>query len=159
MAITVGVAAFAVAISGPTAAAVFRRILPYAGRIAGAIVLLTGLYVSYYGYYEIRLFFTEASPDDPIINAAGTVQTWLARQVDTIGAWPLLAALIAVTAMVTGQQLLARRRRDEPTAQESEGERPADQDGNHHGKHASSHACTDKSVDTRHDHPKSAAQQ
>jgi cytochrome c biogenesis protein CcdA len=159
MTITVGVAAFAVAISGPTAAAVFRRILPYAGRIAGVIVLLTGLYVSYYGYYEIRLFFTEASPDDPIVKAAGTVQTWLAHQVDTIGAWPLLAALIAVAAMVTGQQLLARRRRDEPPAQESLGERPADQEVNNHGKHASSHARTDKSVDAHYDDPKSAAQQ
>jgi cytochrome c biogenesis protein CcdA len=139
MAITVGVAACAVALFGSTASAAFRRILPHAGRIAGVIALLTGLYVSYYGYYEIRLFFTEASPDDPVIKAAGTVQTWLARQVDAIGAGPLLAVLIALAATATGLQLLARRRRDQPPARESYRDHPADRESNRHGKHANSH--------------------
>lgn len=111
MSITVGVAAFAVALAGSAAGAAFRRILPYAGRIAGVIVLLTGLYVTYYGYYEIRLFFGNGNPDDPIVNAVGTVATWLARQVDTIGAWPLLGVVIAVTATAVTWHILARRRR------------------------------------------------
>jgi cytochrome c biogenesis protein CcdA len=47
MAITVGVAALAVALAGSSAATASRRILPHVGRIAGVIVLLTGLYVTW----------------------------------------------------------------------------------------------------------------
>lgn len=111
MAITVGVAALAVAFVGSTATRAMRRILPSIGRIAGAVVLLTGLYVTYYGYYEIRLYFTDASADDPVIQAAGVVQTWLVRHVDAVGAWPLLGVLAALAASVLGWRFLTRRRK------------------------------------------------
>jgi cytochrome c biogenesis protein CcdA len=110
MAITVGVAALAVALIGSSAAAAIRRILPYLGRVAGAVVLLTGLYVTYYGFYEIRLFFTGAGPGDPIVEAAAAVQTWLVRQVDSLGVWPLLGVLAALAAVAYGWRFLARRR-------------------------------------------------
>jgi cytochrome c biogenesis protein CcdA len=108
MAITVGVAALAVALAGSSAATASRRILPHVGRIAGVIVLLTGLYVTYYGYYEIRLFFTDAGPNDPIIEAAASIQGWLARQVDTLGAWPLLAALAVLGLATLGWRVRVR---------------------------------------------------
>ncbi|GFG72223.1 cytochrome c biogenesis CcdA family protein [Mycolicibacter senuensis] len=96
MSITVGVAALAVALAGSgadsKATSALRRVLPYVGRIAGVIVLLTGLYVTYYGYYEIRLYFAGAEADDPVIHAAGAVQSWLADRVDALGVWPLLGA-------------------------------------------------------------------
>jgi len=111
MAITVGVAALAVAFVGPSATGAIRRILPYIGRVAGAVVLLTGLYVTYYGYYEIRLYFTDASPDDPIIEAAGVVQTWLVRHVDAVGVWPLLGMLAALAGAALGSRILVRRRK------------------------------------------------
>lgn len=111
MAVTVGVAALAVALAGSSAAGTIRRILPHVGRIAGAVVLLTGLYVTYYGFYEIRLFFTDAGPNDPIIEAAASLQSWLARRVDTMGVWPLLAAVAALVAVAAGGRLLGRRRR------------------------------------------------
>ncbi len=90
MALTVGVAALAVALLGSSATGSIRRILPYINRIAGTIVLLTGLYVTYYGYYEIRLFFTGGSANDPIIEGAAAIQSWLAHGVDMLGAWPLV---------------------------------------------------------------------
>jgi cytochrome c biogenesis protein CcdA len=111
MAITVGVAALAVALAGSAVGAAFRRVLPYVGRITGVVVLLTGLYVTYYGFYEIRVFFAEASPDDPVVKVAGTVQSWLARQVDAVGARPLLAVLVALAAAAAGWHILAVRRR------------------------------------------------
>jgi cytochrome c biogenesis protein CcdA len=111
MSITVGVAAMAVALAGASAASSFRRILPHIGRIVGAVVLLTGLYVTYYGYYEIRLFFTDAGPNDPIIEAAAVVQGWLARQVNALGAMPLLGVLVAlVVVAAVGWRVQARRR-------------------------------------------------
>lgn len=96
MSITVGVAALAVALAGSSATSALRRVLPYVGRIAGVIVLLTGLYVTYYGYYEIRLYFAGAEADDPVIHAAGAVQSWLADRVDALGVWPLLGATVAL---------------------------------------------------------------
>ena len=39
-----------------------RRILPYVNRIGGAVLILVGLYVGYYGYYEIRLFTAGGDP-------------------------------------------------------------------------------------------------
>jgi cytochrome c biogenesis protein CcdA len=110
MTITVGVAALAVALAGSSATRVVRRILPHAGRIGGVIVLLAGLYVTYYGYYEIRLFFANASPDDQIVKTAGVVQAWLVQRVDTVGVWPLLAALAVLVATAIGSWALARRR-------------------------------------------------
>lgn len=99
MSITVGVAALAVALAGSSATSALRRVLPYVGRIAGVIVLVTGLYVTYYGYYEIRLYFaggSGAEADDPVIHAAGAVQSWLADRVDALGVWPLLGAALAL---------------------------------------------------------------
>ncbi len=110
MAITVGVAALAVAFAGSSATGMIRRILPYVGRLAGAVVLLTGLYVTYYGYYEIRLYFTDASPDDPIIQAAGALQTWLVRRVEAVGVWPLLGVLVALWASALAWRILTRRK-------------------------------------------------
>lgn len=110
MTVTVGVAALAVALAGSAATGALRRILPHVGRIAGIVVLLTGIYVTYYGYYEIRLYFTNASPDDPVINGAGVVQGWLARQVDTLGVWPLLGVLLALVATAIGWRIVTRHR-------------------------------------------------
>jgi cytochrome c biogenesis protein CcdA len=110
MALTVGVAAITVALAGASAAGALRRILPHIGRIVGAVVLLTGLYVTYYGSYEIRLFFTDAGPDDPIIEAASRVQSWLASQVNALGVWPLLGILVALVLVMAGCRVLARRR-------------------------------------------------
>ena len=33
-----------------------RRILPYVNRISGVLLVIVGLYVGYYGVYELRLF-------------------------------------------------------------------------------------------------------
>lgn len=110
MALTVGVAALAVALLGSSAAGWIRRILPYINRIAGAIVLLTGLYVTYYGYYEIRLFFADGDANDPIIEGAGAVQNWLAGRVDVLGAWPLAVVLLAIVAVALLWRVRTRRR-------------------------------------------------
>jgi cytochrome c biogenesis protein CcdA len=110
MSITVGAAALAVAVAGASATSALRRVLPHVGRIAGVIVLLTGLYVTYYGYYELRLYFTGAGTDDVVVRTAGAVQSWLAGWVDDLGAGPLLAVIGLLVAVVVGRWALARRR-------------------------------------------------
>lgn len=109
MTITVGVAAAAVALAGASATATFRRVLPFVGRIAGVVVLLTGLYVAYYGYYEVRLYFTGADTDDPVVRAAGAVQGRLADWVNGLSPWLSLTVAVALVAAGFGWHAASRR--------------------------------------------------
>lgn len=95
-----------------------RRILPYVNGISGALLVLVGAYVAYYGVYEIRLFHGSGDPADPVIGAAGRVQAALARWVHEHGGWPWLALLLAVPTMVVAigfsRRAAGSRRRPAP---------------------------------------------
>jgi cytochrome c biogenesis protein CcdA len=101
--LVVGVLAVAAALASTAVVDRMRRIVPYVNRLSGALLVVVGLYVGYYGLYEIRLFWANGSPDDPVIAAAGRVQGALAGWVHRHGAWPwavALAALLLVTLLV-----------------------------------------------------------
>jgi cytochrome c biogenesis protein CcdA len=93
-ALVVGTLAVSVAVAGSALADPLRRIMPYVNRIGGAALILVGLYVAYYGYYEIRLF-AGGDPADPVIAAAGRVQGAIAGWVHRQGPWPWLVLLAA----------------------------------------------------------------
>jgi cytochrome c biogenesis protein CcdA len=92
----VGVLAVAVAFASSALIDRMRRILPYVNRISGALLVAVGLYVGYYGFYEVRLFVLNGSPMDPVIAAAGRLQGGLAGWVHQHGAWPWALALAAL---------------------------------------------------------------
>lgn len=100
-ALIVGSLAVAVALAGSAFIDRMRRILPYVNRFGGAVLILVGLYVGYYGYYEVRLFHAGGSPDDPVVAAAGRLQGAIAGWVHQHGGWPwlLLLALLLVAAL------------------------------------------------------------
>ncbi len=108
MGLVVAVLAVAAALASTAVATGIRRVLPHVPKIGGALLLVTGAYVGYYGYYEIQLFHGNGQPDDPIVDAAGEIQSTLVGWVDAIGPVPLVAALVV---LVTGGVLLTRRRR------------------------------------------------
>ncbi|WP_101946857.1 cytochrome c biogenesis CcdA family protein [Mycobacterium sp. 3519A] len=113
--LVVGVLAVAAAVTASTVTARIRRIMPYVNRISGALLVVVGGYVGYYGFYEIRLFGGNGSPEDPVIGAAGRVQAAIAGWVHQHGAWPWLAALAVV--VVAAFSVRARyRRADRATA-------------------------------------------
>ncbi|QLL09209.1 cytochrome c biogenesis CcdA family protein [Mycobacterium vicinigordonae] len=89
-----------------------RRLLPYVNRIGGALLVLVGLYVGYYGLYEVRLLTADGDPDDAVIAAAGRVQGWLAGWVHQHSGWPWLAALLLVPVCVLAAAKLWRCRHD-----------------------------------------------
>jgi cytochrome c biogenesis protein CcdA len=95
--LVVGVLAVAAALANSAAVDRMRRIVPYVNRISGALLLVVGLYVGYYGLYEIRLFTGNGNPEDPVIAAAGRVQGAIAGWVHQHGAWPWLLALAVLT--------------------------------------------------------------
>jgi cytochrome c biogenesis protein CcdA len=98
--LVVGVLAVAATLSGVAVADRMRRIMPYVNRISGVLLVIVGLYVAYYGLYEVRLFTANGSPDDSVIAAAGRLQGAIAGWVHRHGAWPWVLAL-AVLVLVT----------------------------------------------------------
>ncbi len=102
IALVVGVLAVAVALASSSMVDRMRAVLPYVNRVSGLILVVVGLYVGYYGVYEIRLFTAGGSADDPVISAAGRLQRVLAGWVYQHGAWPwlLVGALLLVVAAV-----------------------------------------------------------
>jgi cytochrome c biogenesis protein CcdA len=109
IALVVGVLAVAVALASSSMVDRMRAILPHINRISGLILVVVGLYVGYYGFYEIRLFTANGSAEDPVVSAAGRIQRALAGWVYTHGAWPWLLALGVLIAAAAA--VWARRRR------------------------------------------------
>ena len=107
-ALVVGTLAVAAAFTSAALSARLRHLLPVINRIGGTLVILVGLYVAYYGIYELRLFHGNGSPEDAVISAAGRLQSLLAGWVNGHGGWPWVLALAVLAAVAVG---LAWRRR------------------------------------------------
>ncbi len=92
-ALVVGALAVGVALAGSALAHRMRRILPYVNRVGGAVLILVGVYVAYYGYYEVQLFTAGGDPADPVIAGAGRLQGAIAGWVHRHGSWPWMIVL------------------------------------------------------------------
>ncbi len=121
--LVVGALAVAAAIASSAVADRVRRIVPHVNRIGGALLVAVGLYVAYYGLYEVRLFAASGNPEDPVIAAAGRLQGAIAGWVHRHGAWPWMVALVVLTVaalLVVWQKRTTaaaiRRRADRATA-------------------------------------------
>lgn len=110
MALAVGVLAVGFALAGSAAARYARRILPYVNRISGVLLILIGLYVGYYGVYELRLFHGDGDAADPVVDAAGGLQRTLVGWIDSLGVWPLLSALALLIGLAVAIRLVLRAR-------------------------------------------------
>jgi cytochrome c biogenesis protein CcdA len=109
--LVVGVLAVATASASSALVDRVRRILPYVNRIGGVLLIVVGLYVGYYGLYEVRLLHATANPEDVVISAAGGLQDVLAGWVDQHGAWPwVLALAVLVIGPLAGAWLRRARR-------------------------------------------------
>jgi cytochrome c-type biogenesis protein len=108
MTLVVGVLAVATALASSAVVRGTRRLLPHVNRISGVLLVVVGLYVAYYGVYELRLYFGDGPASDSVVDAAGQLQGILVSWVDSIGPLPLLLALVALLA---GTVLFTRSRR------------------------------------------------
>jgi cytochrome c biogenesis protein CcdA len=109
IALVVGALAVAVALASAGMIDRMRRILPFVNRVSGLVLVVVGLYVAYYGRFEVRLFDGKGG-DDPVIAAAGRIQRALAGWAYQHGAWPWLIVLAIVLAGVTWTAALRSRR-------------------------------------------------
>ncbi|MBE1874612.1 cytochrome c biogenesis CcdA family protein [Myceligenerans pegani] len=106
MGLMVGTAAVGVALARDGLITRARRAggrLPKAG---GALLLVAGLYVAWYGFWELRVLHAGAGAD-PVVEAAGAIQRFLSE----IAPWIAYAgvALIAVTLVVVAVRRVRRR--------------------------------------------------
>jgi cytochrome c biogenesis protein CcdA len=104
MALSVAVLAVAIAVVGHSVHA--RAVLPYVNRVGGGLLVVVGLYVGYYGVYELDLYFGDGDAADPVIESAAAVQEALAGLVSAIGPLPLLGVLVL---LVTGGVLFGTK--------------------------------------------------
>lgn len=113
MGLVVAVAALGVALLRDGLVARLRVAGALVPRLSGLMLLVTGGYVAWYGWYELRLAAGRRDAlHDPIIRAAAQVQRALADAVDRAGPALLLAALavLLITAL-----LLKRAHRPDPS--------------------------------------------
>ena len=109
--LVVGVLAVAAAVASSAVVNRLRRLLPYVSRISGALLVIVGLYVGYYAFYEIRLHSGHGPPSDAFLAAVGRIQGSLAGWVHQHGAWPWVLALAALVASALVGALYRRVRR------------------------------------------------
>jgi cytochrome c biogenesis protein CcdA len=108
MGLVVGVTALAVALVRVSAVSRLRRAAAVVPRLGGAVLVVAGVYVAYYGWYELRLARDlRASGHDPVITVAGELQHRLADLIAGVGAGPLVA-LLGVLALVGVAGVLRR---------------------------------------------------
>ena len=109
--LVVGVLAIAAATASSALADRLRRIVPFVNRISGALLVLVGLYVAYYGLYELRLFNARANPQDAVITGAARLQGVMAGWVHQHGVWPWVVALFALVGGAFASAWYRRARR------------------------------------------------
>ena len=107
MGLVVAVLAIGTALASDVVTRRARSLLPHVSRLGGALLVFVGLYVAYYGVYELRLFLGGADPSDPVVDAAGRLQGLLVDWFTVIGPVPFIVVLVA---LVVGGVLLVRRR-------------------------------------------------
>jgi cytochrome c biogenesis protein CcdA len=85
-----------------------RRALPYVNRVSGALLLLAGAYVAWYGWFEVRTL-NGGDGSDPIIDRAITFQSWLQNRI--VPDQPVIAAVWIAAAIGAIALVAAVRRR------------------------------------------------
>jgi cytochrome c biogenesis protein CcdA len=108
MALVLMVLTLAVALARHSLVNAMRRAVRYVNRVSGALLIVAGLYVGYYGIYEIRLQHGSDSGGgvvDQVTGISGDISAWVQRQ----GAGRIGGALAALLAVTVAWALLRRR--------------------------------------------------
>ena len=102
----VGAAAVAVALAHEGLLRRMRHVGPVLPYVGGALLVLAGGYVAWYGAWELRVLHADAGAD-PVVDGAEVVQQWLADTASSIGA----AGFLGLVAVLLVLGLAVRRGR------------------------------------------------
>lgn len=106
MGLVVGTAAVGVALARTSLIGRIRRTGGSLPRLGGALLLLAGGYVAWYGTWELRVLHGGAGTD-PVVDAANRLQQWMAVNAQALGALGfvvVLAILLLLAALPRRQQ-------------------------------------------------------
>ncbi|MFY9914143.1 MAG: cytochrome c biogenesis protein CcdA [Nocardioidaceae bacterium] len=78
------------------------------GRLSGAMLVVAGAYVTWYGWFEIRVL-AGSTTNDVVIDNALRFQSFLSRSVTDAGSGALLATLIGLGAVIAVTLAIRRR--------------------------------------------------
>jgi cytochrome c biogenesis protein CcdA len=101
--------AMAVALAQGSLVHRLRSASPVIERVSGLLLVLAGAYIAWYAWFEIRVL-SGRSTGDPVVDAAGRLQTELTRAVAGLGVVGLTVLAVAAVAVVTGLALTGRRK-------------------------------------------------
>lgn len=110
MGLIVGLLSLLVAFAQEAAVRGLRRVLPYVSRASGVLLVVAGVYVGYYGWYELRVL-SGASADDPVVAAFTGVQGAVTGRLDGLGVLPVAAAFAVLFLLAVLVQQGNRRKR------------------------------------------------
>ncbi|MGA1440775.1 MAG: cytochrome c biogenesis CcdA family protein [Ilumatobacteraceae bacterium] len=108
MGVIVTVLTIAVAFARSGVVARFRALIPKMNLVAGVLLLVAGAYVAYYGWYELRVFHFGGSVEDPVVDRASAIQSWLVRRMPTTDNYGWYLGVAA--AAIAGSVVWSRRR-------------------------------------------------
>ena len=108
MGLVVAGVSVSVVLARDTAWSALRRHGSLIGRIGGVLLALSGLYVGYYGWYELRVL-RGSTTDDPVIAAGATVQRWLASGLERFGPIVAVMAALLILTLILLRRTRARR--------------------------------------------------
>lgn len=114
MGLVVGLLSMLVALAHGSVVARARRLLPYVSRTSGALLLAAGLYVAYYGWYELRVN-AGSGTDDPVVGAATALQGAVSDWVDRLGVGWIAVFFVVVVGGAAAVRVLLRRRQEKDT--------------------------------------------
>jgi len=83
MALVVGAVSLAIALARQGMVAWMKRQYPKVTRVVGALLLVAGLYVAYYGWWDMRVL-AGGDPSDPVVEGARSVQRFLEEIVRSV---------------------------------------------------------------------------
>ncbi len=111
MALIVGIVALAVAVANVSVVKRLRRAGPAINRLGGVLLVIAGLYVAWYGWYEIRVF-ADADTTDPIIDAAAAIQAALSGWLTDLGTTSVVIVFGLILAAAITTAVLVSLHRD-----------------------------------------------
>ncbi len=108
MGLVVATVAIATALARDGVVRTLRSSGRWVSRASGALLLVAGAYVAYYGWWEVRVL-AGGNPDDPVISAAASFQRTLSSLVESPGALGWLTAGLALIAVALLASWRSRR--------------------------------------------------
>jgi len=112
--------AVAVAFASDAMVSRSRRLVPLIGRISGALLVVAGVYVTWYGIVELRVLSGDTvsrGPIDLVASWSGSVSTFVDARTGLVAAFAVFMVVAAVVALLVARRTARESRARDDTSQ------------------------------------------